>query len=94
MSRYYLHVRDGSSELLDPDGAEFADLAALRKAVTASARELMCVGIRNGVLDLRFRIDAEDEQGAALFSLPFSRAATIIPPDEPASADLLSADET
>jgi hypothetical protein len=88
MSRYYLHLRDGSSELLDAEGAEFADMAALKTVVTASARELMCEGIRDGVLDLRLRIDAENDRGAVLYTLPFSQAALILKHDEqPAAAD-------
>jgi hypothetical protein len=82
MSRYYLHVRDGSSELLDPEGAEFIDMAGLRKSALAGARELMAAGIADGVLDLRFRIDAEDDGGHVVYSLPFDKAATIIPAAE------------
>ena len=79
MPRYYLHLRDGSDELLDSDGSEFADADALRKGVLFTVRDIMAGDIRNGVLDLRFRIDAEDEGGLLIHSMPFKHALNIIP---------------
>jgi hypothetical protein len=76
---YFLHLRDGTDELLDPDGQEFASLEALRTAVLFCARDLMAGDIRNGTIDLRYRIDAEDEQGTLVYSLPFKHALSIIP---------------
>ncbi len=79
MARYFLHLRDGTEELLDPDGREFASLAALRDAVLVTARDLLMGDVRDGLLDLRFRIDAEDDGGAIIYTLPFSYAVNIIP---------------
>jgi hypothetical protein len=59
-----MNHRDGTEEVLDPEGKEYESLDALRKAVLAAARDLMCGDIVGGVLDFRFRIDAEDEDGA------------------------------
>ena len=86
MTRYFMHLRDGTSELLDPDGVEFETLAALRTAVMMTIRDLMCGDVRNGLIDLRFRIDAEDEAGNIVYSLAFDDAISIIPevPAEPA----------
>jgi len=86
MTRYFMHLRDGTSELLDPDGVEFETMAALRTAVMATIRDLMCGDIRNGLIDLRFRIDAENEAGSIVYSLAFDDAINIIPqvPAEPA----------
>jgi hypothetical protein len=36
-----MNLRDGTDELLDPDGREFESLDALRKAVLNTARDLM-----------------------------------------------------
>ncbi|HEY8591915.1 MAG TPA: hypothetical protein VIL42_03510 [Sphingomicrobium sp.] len=79
MTRYFMHLRDGTDELLDPEGREFASLAALRDAVLFTARDLLVGDIRDGLLDLRFRIDAEDEGGAIIYTLPFEHAVNIIP---------------
>jgi hypothetical protein len=79
MARYYMHLRDGTEQLLDPEGLEYPSVEALRKAVLVAARDLMTGDIRDGVLDFRFRIDAEDESGAIIYSLPFKHAVSIIP---------------
>ena len=79
MPRYFIHLRDGTTELLDPEGVRFDTLDALREAVLATARDLMSGDIRNGIIDLRFRIDAEDDDGDIVYSLPFEHAVSIIP---------------
>ena len=52
---------------------------SLEQGMVASARDLITGDVRRGVLDLRFRIDAEDEAGHIVYSLPFKQALTIIP---------------
>ncbi|TMJ18678.1 MAG: hypothetical protein E6G92_02220 [Alphaproteobacteria bacterium] len=80
MARYYFHLRDGTEELLDDEGREFGDLEALEKAVLEGARDLIASELRSaGVVDLRHRIDAEDESGNIACTLPFKSAVTIIP---------------
>ena len=81
MARYYMHLRDGTEQILDPEGLEFPSVEALRKAVLVAARDLMTGDIRQGVLDFRFRIDAEDESGLIVYTLPFKHAINIIPED-------------
>ncbi len=82
MARYFMHLRDGSEELLDPEGTEHSNLDSLRKAVLANARDLMTGDVRDGVLDFRFRIDAEDGAGTIVYTLPFKHALHIIPDDK------------
>ena len=79
MSLYFLHLRDGTEETLDPEGTEFADMEALRHFVLKCARDLMSGDAKDGVIDLRFRIDAEDSDGNIVYSLPFRHALSIIP---------------
>jgi len=79
MIRYFMHLRDGVDEMLDPEGLEFEDIEALRTAVLFAARDLIAGDIRNGIVDLRFRIDAEDADGTVVYSLPFRHALNIIP---------------
>jgi hypothetical protein len=79
MARYYMHLRDGTEQLLDREGLDYPSIEALRKAVLVAARDLMTGDIREGVLDFRFRIDAEDESGVIIYSLPFKHAVSIIP---------------
>ena len=79
MAHYFMHLRDGAEELLDPEGKEFASLSDLRRAVLDAARSLISEDVRQGVMDMRFRIDAEDERGAVVYRLPFKHAVSIIP---------------
>jgi hypothetical protein len=75
MACYYIQLRSGSAEpLLDPDGVELADMGALKKHVLEAARDLMCADLQEGLLDLRFRVDAEDEQGTVVHTLGFADA--------------------
>ena len=79
MARYFLHLRDSIDELLDPEGKEFDDMEALRAAVLLAVRDLMAGDIRGGLVDFRFRIDAETEGGTIVYTLPFKHAVNIIP---------------
>lgn len=74
MARYYMHLRDATKQILDPEGVEYLSVEVLRKAVLISARDLMTGDIREGALDFRFRIGAEDESGKVVYSLPFKHA--------------------
>jgi hypothetical protein len=79
MPRFYLHLRDHVSELIDPEGVELAGMEALKIAVLRAARELMSADLATGIVDLRYRIDAEDTDGRVVYSLPFKHAVSIIP---------------
>ena len=87
MARYFMNLRDGTEELLDPEGVDYSSLDALRKAVLAAARDLMSGDMRSGIVDLRFRIDAEDGDGRLVYTLPFRHAVSIIPEDAVAGGD-------
>ena len=78
MARYFFHLRDGHDETLDPEGAEFGDMDAVREAVLAGARDLIAGDAQQGVIDLRFRLEAENEAGEVVHSLPFRQAVRII----------------
>jgi hypothetical protein len=79
MARYFLHLRDHVTELMDAEGIELPSLEAVKNAVLKNARDVMTGDFRNGLLDLRFRIDAENDAGALVFTLPFKHAVNIIP---------------
>ena len=79
MARYFMHLRDGTEQILDPEGLEFPSVDAVRKATLIAARDLMTGDIRTGVIDFRFRIDVEDEAGEIIYTLPFKHAINIIP---------------
>ena len=82
MTRYYMQLRDGTEHLLDAEGLEYADIDELKKRVLIAVRELMSEDIKGGVIDLRFRIDAEDREGVIVYTLAFAEAVNIIPDDK------------
>jgi hypothetical protein len=74
-----MHLRNGVDELLDSEGVELVDLEAVRQNVLTTARDILGGDLRGGVMDLRYRIDAENEGGAIVYTLPFKHAFSIIP---------------
>jgi hypothetical protein len=82
VARYYMQLRDGTDHLLDPEGIEYADIDDLKKKVLSAVRDLMSEDIKGGVVDLRFRIDAEDRDGVIVYTLGFAEAVQIIPDDK------------
>jgi hypothetical protein len=79
MTRYFLHLRDGTDLALDEEGADYRDLAALRATMLASARDIISGDVKTaGKIDLRLRIDAEDHAGAVVDSLPFAEAVSVV----------------
>jgi hypothetical protein len=83
MPRYYMQLRDGTEQMLDPEGIEYADLDDLRKKVLIAVRDLISGDVTSGLVDLRFRIDAEDRDGVIVYTLGFDQALNIIPADKP-----------
>lgn len=79
MPRFFMHLRDGIDEMLDPEGMELPDVEAARTKVLAAARDVLAGDVRHGLIDLRYRIDAEDEAGRLVYSLAFKHAFSIVP---------------
>ena len=95
MPTFYLHLRDGTDETLDPEGCEYDDMEALRHGVLASARDVMGSDIKNGgVMDLRYRIDAEDSSGQVVYTLAFKHAVNIISENPQSSAQVTDTSTT
>ena len=82
MVRYFMQLRDGTGHLLDPEGIEYADIDVLKKKVLIAVRELISADVKGGVIDLRFRIDAEDRNGVIVYTLDFADAVSIIRDDK------------
>ena len=82
MARYFLHLRDHVDEVLDGEGLELLDLEAVKRAVLEGARDVIAHEIKtDGAMNLRYRIDAEDETKNVVHSLPFKDAVIIVPED-------------
>jgi hypothetical protein len=74
MARYFFNVRDRFGLATDPDGREFADLDAVRRAAIVGARSLICDDIQHGRLDLTGELEILDQDGTIVLVLPFGDA--------------------
>lgn len=78
VSRYYLQLRNHAGETLDPDGTECFDKETLRNVVLLNARDVIAGDVKRGVIDLSFRIDAENASGLLVHSLSFADAVEVM----------------
>lgn len=78
MPLYFLHLRDGSDELLDPDGVHMPADAVPGFALRA-ARDCMAGDVMNGRIELKYRIDVEDGDGRVVHSVAFADAIEVVP---------------
>lgn len=90
MGRYFFHLRDDVDDLLDPEGLELPDLQAAHDQALRAARDTLSHEIKSGCIDLRYRIDVEDEAGRLVLTLPFAAAFEVLL----AEGRLLAADLT
>jgi hypothetical protein len=81
MTRYFLHLRNGTDLASDDDGCEHDSEASLCGAMLLVARDTMSNDVREGSLDLRMRIDAETADNHIVRSLSFVDALTITYPE-------------
>jgi hypothetical protein len=78
VTHYYLHLRDGTEEVLDPEGSTFLTFEKLVQAVQAAARELIADGAFGGRIDFGYRIDAEDADARIVHTLQFRDAVKLV----------------
>jgi hypothetical protein len=80
MSRFFLHIRDRSTLIEDPEGADFTDLPAAIEEAAASARDLMAENLKAAQpLGLDRAMVISDEQGRNVATVSFRAA---IPPSK------------
>jgi hypothetical protein len=77
MPRYFMHLIDHTDVILDPEGVELA-LKQVSSATLEAARDCMAGDVHNGQLDLRYRIEVQDENGTTVHRLPFAEAVEIL----------------
>ena len=72
-----MHLIDGDDVLLDSEGAEMSAEAVANSAFH-QARDCMAGDVRDGKLDLGYRINVHDSNGAVVHSLPFRDTLEIV----------------
>jgi hypothetical protein len=78
MPRFFMHLRDGTDEVLDPDGIVMP-MDAVPGAALFMARDTMSHDVKNGRVELKCRIDVHNEEGEIVHSVPFTHAVEIVP---------------
>lgn len=76
MAGDFFHLRDGSDQLLDPEGVELLDVEAAKARALVAARDTLSHEMRDGTLD--HRIEVEDDAGSVLYCLPLQDAFEVI----------------
>jgi hypothetical protein len=73
-----MQLRDGSDEFLDGDGIEMP-LEAVASATLHAARDCIAGEVPDGLVDLNYRIDVENDVGTVVHSLRFIDAVRFKP---------------
>lgn len=76
MSRYFFHLVDSIDVLLDPEGVEIAAEQVAPNAMK-QARSLIAADVLLGEIDLHYRIEVRDSQGAVVHDLGFADAVDV-----------------
>lgn len=77
MPKYFMHLRDGTDEVLDPDGVEMPPEAVQRAALLA-ARDCIAGDAHSGRIELKYWIDVHDEEGRVVYTISFADAVEIV----------------
>ena len=77
MPRFYFHISNGHGFIEDEEGVELPDEQAARSNAIEAARDVMAGDLREGLLDLGWFIEVEDEAHRLLFTLTFAEAVTV-----------------
>ena len=73
MHYYFLHIKASDHVIIDEEGEQFDDLAAVRTELVRSAREIMSDDADG---DHASRFVVTDDQGAIMLEFPFIEAIT------------------
>ena len=74
MPRFFFHLYD-DTVVRDEEGVELPDEEAAHANALASARDMACAEVSEGILDLRHRIAVVDEDGNTVEEVTFGVAA-------------------
>ena len=77
MARFHFHLHEHGVCTRDDEGAEHVDLDAARAVAIATAREIMCEGLKTGALSLDCYIDIADDNAQVLTRVEFADAVTV-----------------
>lgn len=71
MARYFFHLQHGSKHIGDPEGWECIDAEAARLRALRIVREMLAEDLRQGRVELGWRLRLEDASGGLIHTLNF-----------------------
>jgi hypothetical protein len=75
MARYFFHLRDGDTLLVDDEGEELRGQRAVRSYAIDSARQLLSEAALSGTAaTLHQQIEVVDERGRTILTIPVGHA--------------------
>jgi len=74
MPRYFFHIKDEATTMLDQEGIELDDLEAVRNEATQAARQGMSERVLDGHAPNDRTFVVTDEQGRVVLNFPFKEA--------------------
>jgi hypothetical protein len=80
MPHLHLNLYNAHGDSPDPEGAEFADLPAARRAAMEGIRSLLSAEVMEGELNLNGHLQIAQDDGTILEDITFSEALKIVGP--------------
>lgn len=77
MPTFHFHLINAHVDADDLEGHDLPSLDEARMEAVHGIRDFLSEELRRGTLDLRGRVDIEDEAGAVLMTIPFADAVSI-----------------
>jgi hypothetical protein len=77
MARYFLHLKDSTDCVLDPEGMEMGEDAVAGIAL-AAARDCIAGDVKEGRIDLHYRIEVFTDKGDLVHVLQFADAVEMV----------------
>ena len=77
MPRYHFDLHDGAGLVIDEEGRELPDLAAVRREAVKGIRSVISAEVGRGSLDLTGRLVVRDGSGAEALVMTFDEALAI-----------------
>ena len=74
MPRYFFHIKDEATTILDQQGIDLVDLEAVRNEATQAARQSMSERVLDGHAPNGRTFIVTDEQGQIVLNFPFKLA--------------------
>ena len=71
---YYFHIHGPDGTVVDDEGADLADMAAVREEAVTAVREIVANGIRSGRGSNGRELRVADNTGKLVLTLPFHDA--------------------